>query len=134
MPISGKTGFNADMPAAWMLNAQIPNTVQYGAADCSCWASGCGELDVFEILDSGNTRARSTWHGNISGGDSNYFNRPTGATVKVAVILDGANGAAHIIVLPDSTDFSATLSEGTVNDFINKVAIGEANANFALGS
>lgn len=30
MPNSGKTGFNMDMPAAWMLNSQIPRTEQYG--------------------------------------------------------------------------------------------------------
>jgi len=43
MPMDGKTGFNADMPSIWMLNAQIPRTLQYGDASCSCWESGCGE-------------------------------------------------------------------------------------------
>lgn len=43
MPMDGKTGFNGDMPAIWMLNAKIPRTIQYGKAECSCWSSGCGE-------------------------------------------------------------------------------------------
>ncbi len=133
MPLSNETGFNADMPAAWMLNAQIPNTLQYGAADCSCWESGCGEFDVFEILDSGNMRAKSTWHGIVSGGDSNYFNRPTDGTMKAAVLLDGMNSAAHIIVLPDDAEFSTTLSAYVVNGFLNSIAFG-ASATFALGS
>ncbi len=40
---SGASGNLADMPAIWMLNAQIPRTTQYGPADCNCWESGCGE-------------------------------------------------------------------------------------------
>lgn len=51
MPLSGKTGWNMDMPAAWMLNAKIARTQQYG--NCSCWASGCGKYphkSVFQVL------------------------------------------------------------------------------------
>ena len=132
MPLSGNTGFNADMPAVWVLNAQIPNTLQYGEATCSCWESGCGEFDVFEILDSGNTRAKSTWHGNVSGGDSNYFNRPTGSTMKAAVLFDGNSSAATIVVLPEDTDFSTTLSADQVNEFVNRIT-GVQAASFALG-
>lgn len=54
MPLDDTSGADTDMPAIWFLNAQIPRTEQYGS--CSCWASGCGELDVFETLDSGDTR------------------------------------------------------------------------------
>jgi hypothetical protein len=133
MPMSGQTGFGADMPAVWVLNAQIPNTLQYGEATCSCWESGCGEFDIFEILDSGNTRAKSTWHGNVSGGDSNYFHRPTGSTMKAAIVFDGNSSAASIVVLPDDTDFSTTLTADQVNGFLNQVA-GTQAALFVLGS
>jgi hypothetical protein len=133
MPLSGKTGFNADMPAIWMLNAQIPNTLQYGEATCSCWQSGCGEFDVFEILDSGNTRTKSTWHSNVSGGDSNYFDRPTGSTMKAAIVFDGNSSAAHIVVLPDNTDFATTISADQVSGFLNSVT-GSQAALFVLGS
>jgi hypothetical protein len=54
MPDDGTSGWNQNMPAIWALNAQIPRTEQYGA--CSCWASGCGEFDIYETLDPGNTR------------------------------------------------------------------------------
>ena len=133
MPLSGMTGFNADMPAVWALNAQIPNTLQYGDPTCSCWDSGCGEFDIFEILDSGNTRAKSTWHGDVSGGDSNYFNRPTGSTMKAAILFDGDSSSVSIVVLPDNTDFSTTLSADQVNGFLSQ-ATGAQAASFALGS
>ena len=36
MPLSNSTAFNGDMPAIWLLNAQIPLTSQYGTnAECS---------------------------------------------------------------------------------------------------
>jgi hypothetical protein len=54
MPDDGASGWNQNMPAIWALNSQIPRTEQYGA--CSCWESGCGEFDIFETLDPGNTR------------------------------------------------------------------------------
>ncbi|SSD61687.1 related to Cell wall protein YJL171C [Saccharomycodes ludwigii] len=41
-----------DMPAIWLLNANIPRTSQYpGSVNCSCWASGCGEFDIFEVMN-----------------------------------------------------------------------------------
>ena len=76
MPMDGTTGFNADMPSIWMLNAQIPRTLQYGNAQCSCWESGCGELDIAEGLFSGSTYLKSTLHANTPGGDSDYLVHP----------------------------------------------------------
>lgn len=89
MPNDGKTGFNGDLPAIWALNAQIPRTLQYG--DCSCWQSGCGEFDIFETLDSGSGMAKSTLHGVVNGGSSDYFVRPVSQYLKVAVILHDDN-------------------------------------------
>ena len=45
------SAYNQDMPAIWLLNAKIPRTLQYGDASCSCWKTGCGEMDLFEIFD-----------------------------------------------------------------------------------
>lgn len=134
MPTTGATGFNKDMPAVWILNAQIPNTLQYGKAECSCWESGCGEWDIFEVLDSGNTRCKSTVHSNVSGGDSNYFERPTDSTVKVAVIFDGDNSAGHIVVLPDDTSFDQTLTDAHVAEFVNTDDSTVAKSLFRLGA
>ena len=134
MPLTGKTGFVQDMPAIWTLNAQIPNTLQYGEASCSCWASGCGEWDIFEVLDSGNTRAKSTFHGNPSGGDSNYFNRPTNSTMKAGVIFDGTANSGHIVVLPDDTVIDNSITGDVVAGWINQMHSEAQKAAFRLGS
>jgi hypothetical protein len=132
MPLSGKTGFNADMPAAWLLNAEIPRTAQYGS--CSCWKSGCGELDVFEVLNSGNQKCISAWHGLRSQGDSDYFPRPVDGTMKAAVILDGDSSTAHIVVLPDNTSFDTSLSDDAVSGFLNSIQDPKLNVKVALPS
>lgn len=134
MPVTGAVGWNKDMPAAWILNAQVPNTVQYGKPECSCWESGCGEWDIFEVLDSGNTRCKSTIHGNISGGDSNYFDRPVDSAIKIAVIFDSDNSAGHIVILPKETNFDQTLTDAQVAESVNKESSGIARSRFRLGS
>ncbi|KAL1960780.1 hypothetical protein VTO42DRAFT_6610 [Malbranchea cinnamomea] len=131
MPLTGKTGFNMDMPAAWILNAQIPRTLQYGKAECSCWKTGCGEFDVLEVLDSGNTRCKSTLHGNISGGDSHYFNRPTDGPIKVAVFFHALTSSVHIKILDSDYEFSSSLSGAKVAKLAIEAAI---NSIFNLGS
>jgi len=124
---------NADMPAIWMLNAQIPRTLQYGAADCSCWSSGCGEFDLFEVLDSGNTRCKSTIHGNSQGGDSDYFLRPTAATMKAAVLM--MDETAHIVVLDDDYSFQNVLGRDVVNALVSASSTQAAGVSlFALSS
>lgn len=131
MPLTGKTGWNEDMPAAWILNAQIPRTTQYGKADCNCWKSGCGELDILEVLDSGNTRCKSTLHGNISGGDSNYFKRPTDGPIKVAVVFNGDGSSAHIKILKEDYGFEKILNALDVS----KISLDAALSSiFKLGS
>ena len=76
MPMTGETGFNADMPAIWIMNAKIALTSQYGEnQQCSCWSRGCGEIDVFEVLDTGNTRCKSTLYMAPADGSSDYFER-----------------------------------------------------------
>lgn len=120
MPDDGQSGASiydaVNMPALWLLNAQIPRTLQYGKSECSCWESGCGEFDVFEVLAAGDTRAKSTLHGNVAGGDSDYFERPTSDTIKVGLILN--NDKIHIKVLDDSSDFDfgSTMGDTFVDD------------------
>lgn len=114
MPDDGTSGWNMNMPAIWGLSAQIPVTTQYGQAECSCWTSGCGEVDFFEVLDSGNNRCKSTIHGNISGGSSDFFERPTGAPIKAAVVFK--DDAISIQVLDDNVGFDNFMSAPTVED------------------
>ncbi|KAI1448684.1 putative TOS1-like glycosyl hydrolase-domain-containing protein [Annulohypoxylon stygium] len=125
MPLSGKTGWNMDMPAFWMLNGKIPRTGQY--SKCSCWSGdnaspqqgGCGEADIIEILATGDTKAKSTFHFAAGTGDSHYFNRPTTSPMKVAVVFQASSSTASIKVLDDSFDFSTSLTSDQVEDLIN---------------
>lgn len=123
MPLDGNTdsATNGDMPAIWMLNAQIPRTLQYGQADCSCWETGCGEFDIFEVLAPGDLRCKSTLHGNINGGDSDYFARPTGSTIKAALIMNGDN--IHIKLLDDDYEFGSSLDESSISDICSTTLI-----------
>lgn len=118
MPLSGDTGFNGDMPAIWLLNAKIPRTQQYG--DCSCWNGGCGEADIFEVLTSGSTKAKSTFHFAESIGSSDYFTRPTSNYVKVAVVFQASTATASIKVIDDSTSFAAGLTGDQVATFVDE--------------
>lgn len=132
MPSDGKSGFNGDMSAFWMLQEEIAHTLQYPKdPSCSCWATGCGEFDIFEILDPGNFRAKATFHGNKSGGSSDYFRRPTDGPIKVAVIMK--SGDISIEVLNDDVEFSKTITE----DLVEKIAALDTPdgpySEFALG-
>lgn len=119
MPLTGHQGFNGDMPAIWLHNAQIPLTSQYGTSpDCSCWTSGCGEFDVFEVLDSGDTKCKSTLHMAPAGGSSDWFMRPVNESVKVAIIFAGDQGKVVIRVLDKDTNFSDAISAHVVNEWI----------------
>lgn len=120
MPFSGKTGFNEDMPAIWLLNAQIPLTSQYGTNPaCSCWTSGCGEFDLFEILDSGNFRCKSTLHMAPAGGSSDWFLRPSGDSITAAVVIGGINEVAAIRVFNQGQTFEDSLSATLVDEWLN---------------
>lgn len=128
MPSDGTSGFNADMPAIWLLNAQIPRTLQYGEATCSCWATGCGEFDVFEVLNSGNSYLTSHLHsgqGAASGSDAGgggttmYFDRPTSSSMKAAVIFSSSDKSITITALDDSTEFPSSLDASTIESWIS---------------
>ncbi|KAG8527097.1 uncharacterized protein KY384_008526 [Bacidia gigantensis] len=134
MPVTGKTGFNGDMPGIWLLNAQIPHTSQYGInPDCSCWTSGCGEFDLFEILDSHDMRCRSTLHMAPAGGSSDYFDRPTKDNVIAAVIFSGNDNGVVIRVLKEGeTDFGGSLDPKTMAGWMMGKTTSSANQPPAL--
>ncbi|KAK9379307.1 putative TOS1-like glycosyl hydrolase-domain-containing protein [Kockiozyma suomiensis] len=120
---SSSASFNGDMPAIWFLNGRIPRTSQYGT--CSCWASGCGEFDAFEVLSSGSNYMISTLHdeqGGSGGGSSDYFVRPTDSTMKAAVIFDGSSSKVFLVQLDDATDFGGSVSADTVADWMSSSA------------
>lgn len=114
---SDSATFNYDMPAIWLLNAKIPRTLQYGKADCSCWSTGCGEFDIFEILSAGSNKLISHLHNGQGGGSQDYFERPYDKTMKGAVIFK--DGSITIVVLDDSTSFPTSLSAETVDSWLS---------------
>lgn len=115
-------GLISDAPAWWFLNAAIPRILQYGNdrnnIPCSCWSTGCGEFDAFEVLGNGDERAKSTMHrqGNLEGGDSNYFKRPVGRMLKFAVVWHFPHITAR--VLDDDYDFPEFLTEDQIDDLV----------------
>lgn len=115
-------GMLSDAPAWWFLNAAIPRVLQYGNdrknIPCSCWSTGCGEFDAFELLGKGELRAKSTIHrqGNLEGGDSNCFLRPVGHMLKFAVVFHDWNITAS--VLDDSFDFTESLTQAQIDDIL----------------
>jgi hypothetical protein len=129
MPLDGNRGFNGDMPALWFLNAKIPRTQQYGG--CTCWPN-CGEFDMFEVLDSGNKKCKSTVHANVAGGASDFFDRPIGAPIKVAAVFDSATASISVKILPPDTDFGAGLSRDVVQGWI-RTNDGPASSLFKIG-
>ena len=129
MPITNSSAFNGDMPAIWLLNAQIPLTSQYGNPDCSCWTSGCGEFDLFEVLDHGDFRCKSTLHMAPAGGSSDWFARPSSDSIIAAVVIAGANEEAAIRVLDEGQSFNEILNGSVVNGWVK-----EQSSVFALES
>lgn len=120
MPLDGDRGFNGDMPALWALNSRIPRTMQYG--DCSCWQSGCGEADLFEVLASGDTKCKSTFHLANGAGSSDYFERPVDKYIRAATIFDEKTASVAIKILPDEFDFSEGLNDDVVRGWIAEFA------------
>ena len=135
MPRAPGSGFNVDMSAAWFLNAQIPRTLQYGNAACSCWISGCGEWDVFEILSAGSdflTSTLHTWQGTGTqfggGGCPDYIERPLTSYMKAAIIMSAATKKMNIVVLDSSVTFDSGLADSLVTGWS---ATGGSQVNIA---
>ncbi|QID84336.1 target of Sbf [Saccharomyces pastorianus] len=112
------SAYNQDMPAIWLLNAKIPRTLQYGDASCSCWKTGCGEMDLFEILTANSDKLISHIHDGQDGGTQDYFNRPTDGSLKAAVIFNSSDETIHIIEVDES--FDESLSDDVVDQWLSK--------------
>jgi hypothetical protein len=130
-------GLISDAPAWWFLNAAIPRILQYGNdrnnIPCSCWSTGCGEFDAFEVLGNGEERAKSTLHrqGNLEGGDSNYFKRPVGYRTKFAVVWHYPNITA--MVLNDDFEFDASLSQNQIQQLVSYDSNSWVHSLFVIG-
>lgn len=128
---------NKNMPAIWMLHADIPRVMQYAnPPECSCWTTGCGEFDLFEVLDSGNKRMKSTLHADQKGGSSDYFERPTSGTIKGVVVM--SDKSATIKILPSDYNFGPSISNSDIESIMSSVSTQSTGADmvsiFDLGN
>jgi hypothetical protein len=126
--VSMPTGSTANLPAIWMLNAQVVRASQYG---CNCRGSGsvggCGELDVAEVIETNTDQDEVSTHyyfydGEPSPGGDNYGARPSDSTVTYVTILDNSGtGVIKIIEIgEDDFDFSVdTVTADTVSAWLD---------------
>ncbi|KAG7387561.1 hypothetical protein PHYPSEUDO_013955 [Phytophthora pseudosyringae] len=122
------TGSTANLPAIWMLNAQVVRASQYG---CNCRGEGseggCGELDVAEVIETNTAQDKVSTHyyfydGSVSPGGDNYAARPTDSSVTYVIIFDNSGeGVVKIIELGgDDFDFSVdSVSAATVSTWLS---------------
>lgn len=117
--------WNYDMPAIWLLNAQIPRTAQYPLnPNCSAWNSGAGEFDIFEVMNvTERNHFYSTLHDfqgtdDIGTGIQNfaYLQRTPGAVMKGGVVF-GQDGTASVF-LSNSTSLDASISNADLESWL----------------
>lgn len=110
------TGSGVNLPAIWMLNAQIVRSGQYG---CNCRNSGsvggCGELDIAEVIETCTAQDKVSTHlyvleGTYPSSGDNWADRPTDSSVTYVTIIDNSgDGVIKILQLGgDDFDFDAS--------------------------
>ncbi|AOA63031.1 GPI-anchored cell wall protein [Komagataella phaffii CBS 7435] len=114
-----------NMPAIWLLNARIARTSQYPTnTSCSCWASGCGEFDIFEVMNSTDSnKFVSTIH-DFQGTDevqtgltlNGYMLRTPEETQSGGVVF-GSDGTITVF-LSNYTDFSSQIEASVQQSWI----------------
>jgi hypothetical protein len=78
-----------------------------------------------------NTLTMPPRQGNLQGGDSNYFRRPVGTTMKFAVVWHYPHITA--LVLDDDFDFSAALSDDQIQRLVQYNDDSWVHSLFAIG-
>ncbi|KAL8004892.1 putative Cell wall protein YJL171C/Tos1 [Plasmopara halstedii] len=121
-------GSTANMPAIWLLNAQVVRANQYGC-NCRGWGAygGCGEIDISEVIETTTGYNKVSTHyyfydGTVSPGADNYAARPIDSAVTYVVIIDNSNdGIIKIIEIGrDDFDFSVdAVSAQTVKTWLS---------------
>ena len=99
-----------DQPAIWFLNGQIPRVGQYLTGNC--WSSGCGEMDIFEVLSNGSNYLIPTVHAQFHGGFNDFFVRPTDILTKAAILMNDNN--VIIQILPAQFQISSSISAAQI--------------------
>lgn len=121
-----------DMPAIWLLNDHIARTSQYPTnSNCSCWASGCGEYDIFEVMNgTERNNLYSTFHTyqgieNLAVGIQSYgyIPRDTKNTMKGGVLFDSAGNT--ISFMSDNITFNSTYAVADINNVLSSISVNE---------
>lgn len=101
----------ANLPAIWMLNAQVVRANQYGC-NCRGWGAhgGCGELDISEVIETNTDKDKVSTHyyfldGSVSPGGDNYAARPTDSAVTYVTIIDNSSSGTVKIIELGGDDF-----------------------------
>jgi hypothetical protein len=115
-------------PAYWLLPAQVVRSAQYG---CNCRGEGgdggCGEIDVAEVLGGMTStpahpeQATTTIYSfqGVTGGGSDYFQRPVEETATFLVIFDAASTSIAIRRLGATDfDFASSIPSAAVQQWL----------------
>lgn len=127
--------FNRNIPAIWALNAKIPRTAQYGKRaggdgqlTCSCWDTGCGEIDLFEVLKDADDYLKTHYHskqgaigGYGGGGNPDFFARPY-ENIQAAVVFS-PTGSVTITIIKKHIDFAKGLSKDSISQYKKQVSV-----------
>ncbi|KAL2707711.1 hypothetical protein KLU848_3736 [Kluyveromyces marxianus] len=110
-----------DMPAIWLLNDHIPRTSQYPTnPNCSCWNTGCGEFDIFEVMNgTERNNLYSTFH-TFQGIEylgygiqaDGYIPRDTEGTMKGGVLFDSKGNT--VVFMSNDTTFDTEVDYNTI--------------------
>lgn len=115
-----------DMPAIWLLNAKIPRTSQYATnSNCSCWSSGCGEYDIFEVMNSTESNHLFSTIHDYQGSDNinlgmaaeGHFYRDLKNKMLGGVVFDNDGNAVSFLL--NSTSIDSEIDASTLNKWID---------------
>jgi hypothetical protein len=103
-------GGSPNLPAIWMLNAQIVRSSQY---QCNCRGmgkgGGCGELDIAEVIEKDTSVVATHYYfydGGSAPGHDSFGKRPYETPATYVTIIDESYGVKILELGPDDFDFS----------------------------
>lgn len=116
-------GGSPNLPAIWMLNAQIVRSSQYG---CNCRGmgkgGGCGELDIAEVLEKDTSVVATHYYfydGGSAPGHDSFGKRPYDTPATYITIIDESYGVKILELGADDFDFSCgSVSQDVVSQWL----------------
>ncbi|KAF1329182.1 Gpi anchor protein, partial [Globisporangium splendens] len=101
-----------NLPAIWMLNAQIVRSNQY---QCNCRGmgkgGGCGELDIAEVIEKDTSVVATHYYfydGQTAPGHDSFGKRPVDGPTTYVTIIDESYGVKVLEIGADDFDFEAS--------------------------